>query len=368
MSPVRITTADGQSVAVTSTTDTIPAWTARYLGSWWTAERTTELYGATVSADLDEVGLRGYADVVEQRTPDTVEYAGAELLVAQDGDLITAVQDDWSLAYRWDPDFRLLRIVGTDETTLAAAAARLARELMRAQLLEDGWSILHASAVTSGDGATILTLGDKGAGKTTTALTLARAGWRLLANDRVFARVDGDGIVRVLPWPSAAAVGFGLLDALDLYDTVRTRLASGEQMHPTQHQTVTDALLDGRRTPLWKANGKELKPQFWPDQLTSWLSMPLATEGHVVGVLFPQITAGAEPGLIGGARGVQDGDFFTAATEDRYPDVFGLLPTPGDPTVLREHLDALAHQGVLMSHDAAANALVLKEAVARLGA
>ncbi|MFE3125481.1 hypothetical protein ACFXHD_18890 [Streptomyces hydrogenans] len=368
MSAVRITTADGQSVAVTSTTDIIPAWASRYLGSWWTAERTTELYGPIVSADLAEGELRGYADVVEQRSPDTVEYAGAELLVAQDGDLITAVQDDRSLAYRWDPDFRLLRIVGTDETTLAAAAARLARELLRAQLLEDGWSILHASAVTTTEGATILTLGDKGAGKTTTALTLARAGWRLLANDRVFARVD-DGIVRVLPWPSAAAFGFGLLDALDLYETVRTRLASGEQMHPTQHQTVTDALLDGRRTPLWKASGKgELKPQFWPDQLTSWLSMPLAAEGHVTGILFPQITAGAEPRLIGGARGVQDGDFFTAVTEDRYPDVFGLLPAPGDPTVLREHLDGLAHQGVLMSHDAAANALVLKEAVARLGA
>ncbi|MER6477697.1 hypothetical protein [Streptomyces filamentosus] len=368
MSPVRITTVDGQSVAVTSATDTIPAWTQRYLGSWWTAERTTELYGPTVSADLAEDELRGYADVVEQRTPDTVEYAGAELLVAQDADLITAVQADRSLAYRWDPDFRLLRITGTDETTLAAAAARLTRELLRAQLLEDGWHILHASAVTTTDGATILTLGDKGAGKTTTALTLARAGWRLLANDRVFARVDNDGIVRVLPWPSAAAFGFGLLDALDLYETVRTRLAAGEQMHPTQHQAVTDALLDGRRTPLWKTSGKELKPQFWPDQLTSWLSMPLATEGHVVGVLYPQITAGAEPRLIDGVRGVQDGDFFTAATEDRYPDVFGLLPAPGDHTALREHLDSLAHQGVAMSHDAAANALALKEAVARLGA
>ncbi|MET8968579.1 hypothetical protein [Streptomyces hydrogenans] len=174
--------------------------------------------------------------------------------------------------------------------------------------------------------------------------------------------------MRVLPWPSAAAFGFGLLDALDLYETVRTRLAAGEQMHPTQHQTVTDALLDGRRTPLWKANGKELKPQFWPDQLTSWLSMPLATEGHVVGILFPQITAGAEPQLVDRGRGVKDDDFFTAVTEDRYPDVFGLLPSLGDHTVLRERLGGLAHQGVVMNHDATATVLVLKEAVARLDA
>ncbi|MET9956027.1 hypothetical protein ABZ135_31405 [Streptomyces sp. NPDC006339] len=367
MGSVRITTADGQAVTVTSTTDTVPDWATRYLGGWWSAAPTTDTDGPTVSADLDEAELLALASVVEQGDAETVEYAGADLLVVRDGSLVTAVSADRSLAYRWDEDWRLLRIVGTDETELATASARLARELVRAQLLADGWAILHASAVTSPDGATILTLGDKGAGKTTTALTLARAGWHLLANDRVFARVE-DGIVRVLPWPSAAAFGFGLLDALDLFETVRTRLASGEQMHPTQHQSVTDALLAGRREPLWKKSGKELKPQFWPDQLVSWLSMPLATEGHAVGVLYPQIIAGAAPRLTDNERGVQDGDFFDETTEDRYPDVFGLLPGPSDRSVLREHLDALSHQGLVMNHDSAANAVLLKEAVARLGA
>ncbi|MFD0367675.1 hypothetical protein [Streptomyces sp. NPDC127114] len=367
MGAVRITTADGQAVTVTSMTDTVPAWATRYLGGWWSAEPTTEIDGPTVSADLDEAELLALADVVEQGDAETVEYAGAELLVVRNGGLVTAVQEDRSLAYRWDEDWRLLRIVGTDETDIATAAARLARELIRAQLLADGWSILHASAVTDADGATILTLGDKGAGKTTTGLTLARAGWQLLANDRIFARVDEHGVVQVLPWPSAAAFGFGLLDAFDLFETVRTRLASGEQMHPTQHQKVTDALLAGRREPLWKANGKELKPQFWPDQLTTWLSMPLATEGYAVGILYPQITAGTAPRLTENSRGVQRGDFFTAVTEDRYPDIFGLLSTPGDHTSLRAHLDALSHQGLVMSHDPAANAAILKEAVARLG-
>ncbi|MFB7359454.1 hypothetical protein [Streptomyces gardneri] len=368
MGAVRITTADGQAVTVTSTTDTVPNWATRYLGSWWSAEPTTLIDGPTVSADLDEAELMALANVVEQGNADTVEYAGAALRVARDGQLVTAVQENRSLAYRWDEEWKLLRIVGTDETEIATAAARLARELLRAQLLDEDWAILHASAVTSadGDGATILTLGDKGAGKTTTALTLARAGRQLLANDRVFARVDEHGVVQVLPWPSAAAFGFGLLDALDLFETVRTRLASGEQMHPTQHQKVTDALLAGRREPLWKANGKELKPQLWPDQLTSWLSMPLATKGHAVGILYPQITACAAPRLTESSRGVQPGDFFDETTEDRYPDIFGLLPTPGDRTFLREHLDALSHQGLVMNHDPAANATILKEAVARL--
>ncbi|MFE4590072.1 hypothetical protein [Streptomyces laurentii] len=368
MNAVRITTADGQSVVVVSTTDTVPNWSARYLGGWWTAEPTTEIHGPAVSADLGKAELRDLAAAVERGSPQTMEYAGTDLHVVRDGTTVTAVQDDRALAYRWNADQRILRIVGTDGTTLAAAAARLAREVLRSRLLADGWAILHASAITTDNGSTILTLGDKGAGKTTTALTLARAGWKLLANDRVFARVDDDGVVRVLPWPSAAAFGFGLLDALGLFEVVRTHLVSGERMHPTQHQKVTDALLAGHREPLWTASGKELKPQLWPDQLTSWLSMPLATEGHATGILYPRITAFGEPRLTDSSRGVQDADFFDATTEDRYPDVFHLLPTPGDHTFLRTHLDALPHQGLAMNHDPTANASILKEAASRLSA
>ncbi|MCC3775469.1 hypothetical protein [Streptomyces sp. UNOB3_S3] len=90
---------------------------------------------------------------------------------------------------------------------------------------------LHASAVVR-DGQAVLTLGDKGAGKTTAGLLLARAGWQLLANDRVFIRPE-DGRLRVLPWPSAAAIGLGLLDALGWYDQVRERVQRGEQLRPS---------------------------------------------------------------------------------------------------------------------------------------
>ncbi|MFE9137974.1 hypothetical protein [Streptomyces sp. NPDC007355] len=368
MSAVRITTADGQAVTVTSYGETVPNWAGRYLGAWWTTEPTTDIAGPVVSGDVDEAELRELTAVVTGGSPERIEYAGAEMLYVRDGAMVTAAQPSEHLAYRWDADWKLLRIVGTDETQVAAAVARLAREVVRAQLLADGWAILHASAVTGEDGSTILTLGDKGAGKTTTAFTLSRAGWAMLANDRIFVRVEPDGAVRVLPWPSAAAIGFGLLDALDLFEPVRERLASGEQMHPTQHQTVTDALLAGDRTPLWKKNGKgELKPQFFPDQLTSWLSIPLATEGHAAGIFFPQITAGSAPRLTGSTRGVQDADFFDETTEDRYPDVLGLLPPPADHTALRARLAELPHQGIVMGHDTNVNATVLKEAAARLG-
>ena len=54
--------------------------------------------------------------------------------------------------------------------------------------------MLHASAVVRG-GHAVLALGGKGAGKTMTALLLARyCGWRLLANDRIFVCGGPDGV------------------------------------------------------------------------------------------------------------------------------------------------------------------------------
>ncbi len=132
-------------------------------------------------------------------------------------------------------------------------------------------------------------------------------------------------------------------------------------MHPTQDQRVTDALLAGRREPLWRANGKEMKPQFFPDQLDTWLGMTLATEGRAAGLLFPQITPGGEPRLLDEPRRLGEADFFTAGTEDRYPDVFGLLPMTGGSAGLADRLAALPHQALALGHDTSANATLLEK-------
>ncbi|MFJ4872141.1 hypothetical protein [Streptomyces sp. NPDC088757] len=365
----RIATADGQAVTVTSRSAAVTDWATRYFGSWWNAAPAeSPISGALVSADIDP-------DAYEDMTAsvfghgselDKTDYAGSPMLHTRHGDGgVVAVQSEERLAYRWEPSFRRMRIAGEDETGVATAAARLAREVVRGMLLVEGWQILHASAVTRPDGATLLVLGDKGAGKTTTAFLLARAGWRLLANDRVFVRPE-DGHVRVLPWPSAAACGFGLLDALGLFEPVAERLRSGEQMHPTQDQRVTDALLAGRREPLWKANGKETKPQFFPDQLRTWLGMTLATKGRAAGLLFPRIVPGGGPRLVDEPRGPGEADFLTSGTEDRYPDVFGLLPVTGGSAGLVARLSALPHQALALGHDTSANAALLEKTAAGL--
>lgn len=349
----RIATA-AQSAVVTSNSTVVTEWALRYFGPWWNATSTTADDCPQVIADINPDKVTEIAQCVVDDSDEETVYANSAMILARDDDgTVFASQPDDKTAYRAEPHGPL-HIYGCEDIPVALAAARLAREVVRGQLLADGWSILHASAAVR-DGQTVLALGDKGAGKTTTALLLARAGWQLLANDRVFIRPDGDRL-RVLPWPSAAAVGLGLLDALGWYDQVRDRVQRGEQLHPTQHRKVTDALHSGSRTPLWNASGKELKPQFFPDQLANWLGLTLATEGHAARILFPRITPGAEPALLNEDRGVRAGDFFTIGTEDRYPDVFGLLPAViPDSEPLLELLGELPRHVLALGHDVKAN-------------
>ncbi|MEW1547327.1 hypothetical protein [Streptomyces tsukubensis] len=367
-------TAAGHSVTVTSHLLAVTAWSTRYFGPWWNAtapdrSSTAETTGPVVVADVAPTETSQLTAVVLDQPHGQILYAGSTLVHRCEADYtVTAAQPGLNLAYQYEPAGGRLRVVGAEDTSVAAAAARLARELLRGRLLADGWQILHASAAVK-DGDTVLTLGGKGAGKTTTGLLLARAGWSLLANDRVFIRPDSDhGGLRVLPWPAASAIGLGLLDALGLYDDVRNRVIAGQQLHPTQHQRVTDALAEGSCAPLWNETGKELKPQFFPDQLTTWLGMPLATEGRAARVLFPRINPDTAPAVIGDGRELTAADFFTEGTEDRYPDVFGLLPARGDNG--RARRDDLAHRlsglprhGVTLGHDTQLNTAFLTELV-----
>lgn len=162
----------------------------------------------------------------------------------------------------------------------------MAREAVRAVLHHEGWTLLHASAAVR-DGRAVLALGSKGAGKTTTALLLVRhCGGELVANDRIFVRTSSAG-VQILPWPAAAAIGLGLLEALGLYDLTRDRVRAGEQLHPTQDERVTAALRAGHRTPLLDPDGRELKTQVFPDQLHTWFGLPLATGGNAARTAVP---------------------------------------------------------------------------------
>ncbi|MGW2651697.1 hypothetical protein ACWC2T_44230 [Streptomyces sp. NPDC001393] len=356
--------ADIATVTVASLTPAVTEWSVRYFGPWWNAAAADDAGpgalsdgGGLVLADVDPARVDDITALVTDYGHEETTYANARTLVARQDGITYAVQPGERVGYQ--AEGRRLVIVGDEPEPVAVAAARLARELVRGQLLADGWTVLHASAATH-NGDAVLTLGDKGAGKTTAALLLALDGWGLLANDRVFVRPEADGRVRVLPWPSAAALGLGLLDATGLYDRVRERVLAGGQLHPTQHPTVTQALKDGRREPLWREDGKERKPQLFPDQLASWLGLTLATEARAAGLLFPTMSPDAIPALVENERTLTDGDVFDQTTEDRYPDIFGLTPTAVTGTqALAERLARLPRRSLVLSHDTDASAALL---------
>ncbi|MFE2991436.1 hypothetical protein [Streptomyces sp. NPDC059262] len=356
--------AANRTLTLASNTSAVTDYNRRYFGSWWKAfevQASSARTGPLLVADVNEDEYAGLRALVEMCPHEKASYARAETLVAHDTTgTITAVSPAPQLAYQHHTTTGRLSIRGARDEQVALASARIARDALRGMLLADGWTLLHASAAVC-DGQTVLTFGSKGAGKTTTALALATRGWQLLANDRIFVRPNPHGTLDVLPWPSAAAIGLGLLDALGWFDMARTRVQAGENLHPTQHPDVTAALLDGRRTPLWEPDGRrEMKVQVFPDQFTSWFGLDLATEGRAATILFPEIDPTAAPAATNRRRSLGEEDFMHGATEDRYPDILGLAPTSSGNDHARQavaaHLAELPHHSVRLGHDLAANA------------
>lgn len=363
------------SATVVSHNRAVTAWALRYFGPWWNAVNMSwpaghdTAGGPVVIAEVDPSRYADLAAVVTGSSHEETVYARSSILVGHGDDgSVHALSPAEELAYRTESGSGAILIVGANEEPVNTAAARMAREAIRALLHREGWTLLHASAVVR-DGRAVLAFGSKGAGKTTTALLLARhSGWELLANDRIFVRTGPSGL-QILPWPAAAAIGLGLLAALGLYDLTRDRVRAGEQLHPTQDERVTATLRAGNRTPLRDPDGRELKIQVFPDQLHTWFGLPLATGGNAAALLFPTVVPGALAARAEQCRSLAETDFFSFKTEDRYPDIFGLSRTDADTrdqarATARERLGQLPHYAVTLGHDITANIEVLGKIVA----
>lgn len=360
----------GAAVTIVSPYPEVISWVTRYFSPWWPV---THGGGAPAVVFAREEAAR-YDTLAASVAAVECEEAAyprhrTRYVRHADGTVIAASPDD-RIAYRYTPVSRRMSIYGKNSLVepMARAAARIAREVIRAQLITDGWALLHASAVTWTDERAVLTLGNRGAGKSTVAFTLAAAGAGLLANDRVFARPTAATGVELLPWPSGAAVGLGLMEALGWTGIARARLVGGARPHTSQDQRVTDGLLAGHATGMW-GNGQELKAHIRPEEFTSWYGLLTARSGRVATVLFPQMRTGAEPGTIEGpAPAVGAAHFMTGEQEDSYPDIFGLTGGLGAGserarTGLAARLGTLPCHAILLGHDHQANARFLSRIV-----
>ncbi|MEV0446119.1 hypothetical protein AB0I84_32820 [Streptomyces spectabilis] len=342
----------GDFVTVTSNRRGVTDWLRRYFGLWWYAKTEAEPYGNRVHADVNTSALAELTEAAAAPGCQSTLYGATPIThrTTPTGDII-AVQRSAQLAYRYTPGGPL-RVVGADPLPVARAAARLARERLRASLLSSGWSLLHASAVADWNGDAVLALGPDGAGKATTALTLTHSGaWDLISTSRLFVMPAREG-VRVLPWPASTAIGVGYLQAAGLYESVAWQLQRGAELHPATDPRVSRALLDRRRLPVRDALGREAKPRFHPRMLPEHLALPIKARGRAMRLLFPTLDPDRGPDAHQGGRLVGMDDVVQPG-RDRYPDIFGLLPTDtiaaDDLAILA--LNRLPRHALTLGHD-----------------
>ncbi|GAA1899479.1 hypothetical protein GCM10009716_06630 [Streptomyces sodiiphilus] len=355
----------GATVAVASPHTEVTDWVASYFGPWWPAAR-GDTVAFTVVAREEPVRYEAVTVAVTQSGFEETGYPRVPTRYARYGDgTVYAVAPEDRIAYRWSPGRRRMTVYGSKTLVdpLARATARVSRELIRAQLIDQGWCLLHASAAVLPGGQAVLVLGNRGAGKTTTAFCLTTVGAELLANDRVFARPapDGDG-VELLAWPSGAAVGLGLMNALGWTRIAARRLAQGMVPHTSQDGEVTAALHGEWTDPVLGGDGRELKAHLRPEEF-AWYGVRTVATGRVATALFPRVEAGATPHLVEGGPppDVEPGHFMTGSQEDSYPDVFGLTGgrgagQPGARAALCTALASMPRRRLVLGHDIGANA------------
>jgi hypothetical protein len=146
---------------------------------------------------------RGHPQLAYHVHPDG---AGGEALVPQTGPphLITVTADR-----------SRIEVAAADPAVLATTVTRVLRQMVIRHAERAGGLLGHAAAVASSAGQVTLLAGRPGAGKTTVALLLARAGAGLCSGDRtlLLPRSSGWDAAEV---PLAWRVAPGTLDALDL--------------------------------------------------------------------------------------------------------------------------------------------------------
>ncbi|MGW5696975.1 hypothetical protein ACWEWX_40715 [Streptomyces asiaticus] len=382
----RLEAADA-SVTVVTDIEGVTDWVTRYFTPWWDvsvspfapdrslssgergADGSTYPQGEsmTVHAAVRSDSYEEWARQVLATPGVETEYVNHRTLSCrlEDGSILVVTPEE-RLAYRVTPG--QVEIAGHRSADLAVPAARVARAVVWGTLERAGWTLLHASALV-GEEQAVLSFGRKGAGKTTTALVGGRwLGLQLLANDRVFARAEGDR-VRLVTWASVTSVGLGLLDGLGLYDEIRERLLDGEAFHPAQDPLVLKALHAGTRHAVFDAEGREMKVLVAPDRLSAWLGVKPVGSAELGLILFPSVALGAAPVVGSGTYRIGLADMFTERTEDSYPDVFGVRrpPAGGYQTHRDALLGALAlypSRAVCLGYAPEANAAVLGEALA----
>jgi hypothetical protein len=162
-----------------------------------------------------------------------------------------------------------IEIIGSDQPHRRNILTSVAREVWRRTVENLGGTVLHASAVTRPSGAWLF-VGPKGAGKTSSALSLASAGFSaLLDNDRTAILPNATGTLYALPVPLSIRVAPGTLKGLGSWPHIRN---------------IQPRLLGGLSTPA--AHGRS-KVNLTRAEAACELGLRLSPGARVAGIVLP---------------------------------------------------------------------------------
>jgi hypothetical protein len=181
--------------------------------------------------------------------------------------------------YELSPGASFVEIVAAaPDLRLRTPLLRVVRERVMGALFAAGWPLLHASAVERG-GRAVAFLGATAAGKTSLLLhALGLAGARLLANDRLCVRRDGERVV-AFPVPTIVTLRES---GLAFFPHLAARLAASRFTHRLSLAETRDAEAPAPRP--W-SNGKY---GLTPAQLAALLGVERAASAELAAVVLPR--------------------------------------------------------------------------------
>lgn len=213
-------------------------------------------------------------------------------------------------------DGRRLVVVRTASSVGDRWLSRIARDIVTRLASAQGSLIVHSAAFALGDDA-YLVVGDSGAGKSTTAIGLARllegAGW--IGNDRIHLDADADGF-EVTACPVALSVNKGTLDAIGVTGADSWVLQAG---HPGPGSD-------------WDQFMGEDKLRVSPREVERYLDVQVVASARLAGIIFPRVDRQA-----GFSFGLADDAFAFQTLERNYrslndnlfgEDWLGITPGP----------------------------------------
>lgn len=309
--------------------DPITDYARRYLGAWWphsdrSGPRTDASLCVLEDSELanrmkDAVDQEGLpTDFYQRRAAKVVHTARGRIVADESGSVIGS-------------DVRRKRAVLVSPAPDRSLACRIIRDLATSEVERSGWTLLHAAAVAK-DGAGVLVVGAKGAGKTTASLALARAGWSIVSNDRTLLGRSAVGGWSLVSWPTTCNLGLELLHAMNWDQRLRAELERDPSIAQSQKGPVVDAIAAGATTAV-VSGGREHKWHYLPEEMVAWHGVTLAPSADLRVVLAPLVDLSSDASGVRDApvRGLTGIDLDTIDRARLFPDVLGVSPSPSPP-------------------------------------